>query len=321
MQPNQSHETSAPIFRLVAPGIVLAMLMPLMALAQSQPSETQAHTTGGTLDRIRSSGKLALGYRVDDAPMSYRDGSGQPAGFAVVICRKIAEELKAHLRLQDLAVEWTAVSGATALQDVQQRKIDLLCSGEPITLTRRSEVSFSAPIFLGGIAALVSTSSPAEFQHILENKPPPYKPTWRGTIPPIMQHRTLAVVSGTPVVAWVAERISTFKLTATISMEADYASGVSKVAKGSADALFGERAQLLAAARQHPEAAGLKVLNRHFTYQPQALALPRNDDDFRLAVDKVLADGMASPKFGELYTSIFGKPDSDTIEFFRGTPR
>jgi polar amino acid transport system substrate-binding protein len=253
--------------------------------------------------------------------MSYRDNSGQPAGFAVTICRKIALELQEELKLPALEIEWTPVSGSTALQDIQQHKIDLLCSAEPVTLTKRAEVSFSAPIFLGGMAALVSRSAPAEFQHILENKPPPYKPTWRGTIPSIMQHRTVSVVKGTPAVDWVAERLNTFKLNSTISTEESYAAAITKVAKGDSDALFGERSLLLAQAKQHPDNAKLKVLLRHFTYQPQALALPRNDDDFRLAVDKVLAEGMASPKFGEVYTSTFGEPDADTIEFFRGTPR
>jgi polar amino acid transport system substrate-binding protein len=323
-----------PIRQAFACAIALSTLLPLATIhAQSKPkvqapAQTQAQpqvqaqpAPRTVLERVRSTGKIAFGYRLDNAPMSYRDDTGQPAGFAVTICRKIAQELKEELQLPNLEVEWTAVSGATALQDIQQRKIDLLCSGEPVTLARRAEVSFSAPIFLGGMAALVSRSAPAEFQHILENKPPPYRPTWRGTVPAIMQHRTLSVVSGTPAVEWVAERISNFRLTATISAEESYAAGVTKVAKGNSDALFGDRAQLLAAAKRHPDAAKLTVLRRHFTYQPQALALPRNDDDFRLAVDRVLADGMASPKFGEFYTAIFGDPDSDTIEFFRGTPR
>jgi polar amino acid transport system substrate-binding protein len=301
-------------------------LQPTRAQSQQQHQQpTQAQSaqppSSGTLDRIRGSGRIALGYRADDPPMSYRDGNGQPAGFAVTICRKIAQELKAELQLQELAVDWTALIDAAGIQDVQLGKIDLLCSGEAVTLTQRASVSFSAPIFLGGIAAVVSRSSPAEFQHLLENKPPPYKPTWRGTVPPIMQHRKLAVISGTPAVAWLAERISSFKVTATISAEADYASALAKVASGEADALFGDRAQLLAATAKHPDAAQLKVLNRHFTYQPQAIALRRNDDDFRLAVDRVLAEGMASPKFGELYIATFGPPDADTIEFFRGTPR
>jgi ABC-type amino acid transport substrate-binding protein len=92
------------------------------------------------------------------------------------------------------------------------------------------------------------------------------------------------------------------------------------VAKGSSDVLFGERAPLLAQLKQHPDAGKLKVLNRHFTYEPLALAIPRNDDDFRLAVDRALAEFMVSPKFGELYVATFGTADSDTVEFFRGMP-
>jgi polar amino acid transport system substrate-binding protein len=63
------------------------------------------------------------------------------------------------------------------------------------------------------------------------------------------------------------------------------------------------------------------VLTRRYTYETLALVLARNDDDFRLVVDRALIRFYASPKFGETYTSMFGPPDTDTVEFFRGLPR
>jgi len=63
------------------------------------------------------------------------------------------------------------------------------------------------------------------------------------------------------------------------------------------------------------------VLTRHYTYEPLALALARNDDDFRLVVDRALTRFYASPKFGETYASVFGTADMDTVEYFRGLPQ
>lgn len=291
-----------------------------IALTLLLPQPTHAQPDSGVLEKIRTSGRIALGYRTDNPPMSYRDGSGKPAGYAVTLCQKVVDGIRAQLQTTSLDIEWIAVDTATALQDVQQNKVDLLCNAEAATLAQRQQVSFSAPIFLNGIAAIVSTSLPTETQRLLENRPPPYKPAWRGNLPPQLQHRTVAVVGGTPAVGWVAERIHTFKLNVTVSTEPTYAAGIAKVAEGKADGIFGDRAQLLALTRQHPDTAKLKTLNRHFTYEAQALALPRNDDDFRLAVDRALAAFISTPKFGELYSATFGVADSDTVEFFRGTP-
>ena len=63
------------------------------------------------------------------------------------------------------------------------------------------------------------------------------------------------------------------------------------------------------------------MLTRHFTYEPLALAMARNDDDFRLVVDRALSRFYASPTFGETYMAVFGKPDADTVEYFRGLPQ
>ena len=56
-----------------------------------------ATLAAGTLDRVKQSGKLTLGYRADARPFSYRDESGSPAGYSVALCGKIAEELKAKV--------------------------------------------------------------------------------------------------------------------------------------------------------------------------------------------------------------------------------
>jgi ABC-type amino acid transport substrate-binding protein len=83
------------------------------------------------------------------------------------------------------------------------------------------------------------------------------------------------------------------------------------------DVLFGDRPILLDAAKRSPSARDLIVLDRHFTYEPVALALARNDDDFRLIVDRTLSGLFATPSFRSLYATWFGEPDENTIDFFQ----
>src|SRR6516225_8065494 len=56
----------------------------------------------GTLDQIMKSGEIRLGYRTDAPPLSFNDTSGQPAGYSVELCKRIAAAVKDHLKLKEL---------------------------------------------------------------------------------------------------------------------------------------------------------------------------------------------------------------------------
>ncbi|HYV88904.1 MAG TPA: amino acid ABC transporter substrate-binding protein, partial [Candidatus Polarisedimenticolia bacterium] len=53
-----------------------------------QPFAQAATDATGTLDRVRQTGKLTFGYNPDARPFSYKDESGNAAGFAVALCQK-----------------------------------------------------------------------------------------------------------------------------------------------------------------------------------------------------------------------------------------
>jgi polar amino acid transport system substrate-binding protein len=278
-----------------------------------------ASASAGTLDHIRESGKLVLGYRTDARPFSYRNESGAPAGFAVAICERIAKTLAADAGNASLPIEWVVLSGQ-GLGSVKTGAVDMLCSAEPATLTNRHDASFSIPIFPGGIAGVVRANGPARLTAALEERPPPYQPLWRGSMPSVLEQRTFAAVARTPGLDWLQERAATLKVPGAKVVSVDgYDIGIERVDSGEMDVLFGDRAQLLDAVVRTKKTDDLRVLTRHFTFEPRALAFARNDDDFRLAVDRALTHLYLSPEFGELYTSTFGKPDADTIAFFRAT--
>lgn len=289
--------------------------------AMSAPIAAMQPASTGTLDRVRAQSKLVLGYYSDAQPMSYRDPSGNPAGYAVMLCQQVVDEVKAELGVPQLTVEWVALTRATGMQTVQQGKVDLLCGADAASLTNRASVSFSLPIFPGGISALVRSDASKALQNALEQRPLPYKPIWRAAPFSPIQHRILSVAAGTAAVDWAKERASKLKLIAKLDTVESYDAGVTKVASKDSDVLFGDRAVLLGLAKSSPNARKLRVLTRHYTYEPLALTVARNNDDFRLVIDRALLRFYASPKFGDAYTAVFGQPDADTIEYFRGLPR
>src|SRR5262249_30799466 len=132
-----------------------------------------------TLDRIRQTGKLTLGYRADARPFSYRDASGEAAGYSVALCHNIADQVKVELSLASLPVEWVPVTTENRFLTVQQGKADLLCGADTATLMRRKDVAFSIPIFPSGIGAVVRADAAAALRLLLTVGQSQSRPIWR----------------------------------------------------------------------------------------------------------------------------------------------
>jgi polar amino acid transport system substrate-binding protein len=277
-------------------------------------------TAAGTLDRIRQSGKVMLGYRADAQPFSYRDESGNAAGYSVALCQAIVDGLKADLGLANLAIQWVPVTVDDRFTAVQQGKVDLLCGAESETLSRRREVSFSLPIYPSGIGALLAADAPPALQEILERGSPPTRPIWRGSpARTLLEAQTLSVVANTRAVDWLRERAAAFDIDARIVPVDSYDTGVQRLINGTSDVLFGDRAILLETAKRNPAAHDLTLLDRRFTSEPIALVLARGDEDFRLVVDQKLSQTIRSDAFRGLYARWLGEFDQGSARFFRDT--
>jgi polar amino acid transport system substrate-binding protein len=291
---------------LAAPLAALTLLV-LLALPVS---------AAGTLDQVKETGKLTLGYRADTRPFAFSDG-GKPAGFSVALCQKVADAVKAELNLPALAVEFVPLTAANRFEAVQQGRVDLSCGTDTPTLERRALVDFSIPIFFAGTGALMRSDADRRLSDALENRPDPARPVWRGAPGLFSANVVFAVLGGTSIEKTLIDRLRTRRITVTVAPVADYAAGVQMVRERRAAALFGDRPVLLDAAKRGPDAGELMVLERRFTREPLALSLRRGDDAFRLLVDKTLSRLFRSPEIGPLYTSFFGTPDPGVLEIFQ----
>ena len=112
------------------------------------------------------------------------------------------------------------------------------------------------------------------------------------------------------------ESIAELRLTASVQPVADYDAGIAAVRERQSDVLFGDREKLLQAVQRSPDERDLRVLTRHFTFAALALALPRNDDDFRLAVDRALRTSTRTRVRRAVHGEL-RRPDTDTVAFFR----
>lgn len=303
-------DTGLPASKAAAAAVLLA----IGALALAAPA------AGATLDQVKERGQLRLGYRVDAVPLSFRDPAGKPAGYSVELCKDVADAVKAELGLPNLAVEWVPVTAEGRLDRLAAGEIDLLCGATTATLARRAKVSFSLPIFPGGIGVLVRADAPARLRDVLAGRAQPDRPAWRGSPTQVLQAKNFAVVRGTTAAGWLEKRKKELQVIAQTTAVESYDAGVRAVLERKSDAFFGDRILLLMALQSNEAQADLVLLDRLFTFEPVALALPRGDEDLRLLVDRTLSRLYRSGEIEHLYATWCGAgapPDSDARAFFR----
>ena len=91
-----------------------------------------------------------------------------------------------------------------------------------------------------------------------------------------------------------------------------YEAGIRRVLDRRTNVFFGDRAILLDAAKRSPSDRDLIVLDRHFTHETMAFALPRGDEDFRLIVDSDLEPAVRIQGISRVCTrKWFGQPERE----------
>ncbi|MCV2350946.1 amino acid ABC transporter substrate-binding protein [Paucibacter sp. Y2R2-4] len=277
----------------------------LMVLAMApQAASAQA------LDRIKKTGSLQLGFIDGAAPYSYTGADGKPAGYDIEVCQFVAEAVKAKLAAPKLNVQYSALKSDDAEAAVAQGKVDLLCTATVESLKRREQMSYSIPVVNGGVGVLLRKDAPQAMRDVLNGKVARTGPIWRATVNGGRSNHTYAVRAGTVTQDWVREQVRTLGVTVNAIVVDDYAKGIELVKAKQADAFFAERGLLKDYVERNKAQGDLEVLPRRFASEPLALAMGRNDDDFRLLVDTALSRLLKSKDFQPLYQRHFGPLDA-----------
>ena len=298
------------------PSIVHRPLRGLLLAAALAFGAASAALAVGVLDRVRETGTLNLGYRADVRPFSYVDGD-RPAGYSVALCGRVADAVKAELNLPALRVAFVPVTATNRFELLQQGRIDLDCGTDTPTLERRALADFSIPIFMAGVGTVVRTDGDKRVRDVLAGRAAPTQPFWRANPGEFGARVTFAVVGGTTIETQLLEALRQRRVEVNVAQVSDYPTGVQMVLDRRAAALFGDRPVLLDAARRSAAAGDLLVIDRTFSREAIALALPRGDDAFRLLVDRTLSRLFRSKDMPDFFAAHFGTPDAASLAFLQ----
>ena len=239
--------------------VALASALALPAFAQS-----------GALARIERDRTIVMGYVEGAAPFSSVDASGQPQGYSVDLCRSIAEGIGAQLKIADLKTRWVPLTVQNRLEAVRTKRVDIECSTTTWTLQRQSLVDFSLITFVDG-ANIVTLAEPA-----------------LGRVADFNGKR-IAVLGGTTTEKVLRQALARAQVKAEVVTIASRPEGVQMVDQGKVDGFASDRTTLIVAMTATKDRGRFRLLDQDLSVEPYALALPRDDHDFRLAVNRVLA--------------------------------
>jgi ABC-type amino acid transport substrate-binding protein len=233
-------------------------------------SPLAAQELRGTLQQIKDSGEIRIGFREVEPPMSFVGQSGAPVGYSIEICNAIVTELKNTLGT-DLKVTYVPVTAENRFSSLNENKIDILCGSTTKTLGRREIVDFTELTFVTG-ASLMSMRSTSLLDF------------------PSLNGKKVGVVSGTTTVEAIRAIIKRTQTDATIVEVATGRDGVRQLLQGSIDAFSADQVVLIGLALSSGDPNRFAIASGVFSYEPFALAVRRNDADFRLVADRAIAD-------------------------------
>ncbi len=241
-----------------------------------------------TLEQIKQSGKVRIGFRKAQPPMSFLDKDGKPVGYSIDLCVRIVNEVKNILGNPDLATEYVPVSSSDRFDALANNSIDILCGATTKTISRGRLVDFTQLTFVTG-ASLLSL-----------------KETGVGGVSEL-QGKKVAVSKGTTtrdaLAATLKESVSDAKIVPVDSASA----GMQALINGEVDAFSADQVVLIGLVLTHEGDEQFTIASDIFSYEPFALAVRRNDSDFRLVADTVLAQLNRSGQITPIYSKWFGK--------------
>ena len=247
-----------------------------------------AKESEGTLDKIARTGELLIGYRTDASPLSYENADGQPSGYSVDLCRRIAAGVKAHLGKEDIETKFVPITSEERLSAVVNGKIDIECGSTTITLSRQEQVDFTLPTFVTGGSVLTLAEGGIKSMSDLAG-------------------HTVAAVDATTTVEQLRNYLKENLIDAKVVVVTDRTTGMSQLNKGDVDAFASDQIVLIGQIIEAPFPKRYWLMDDTFSYEPYGFVVRRNDADFRLVVNKAITQLYRSGQHVDIFHKWIGR--------------
>lgn len=271
------------IIRSLASVAAILVVLSWMSAASAQ---TLLFPSDSRLSSITSTKTIRIAYREDARPFSFVNDKKEVVGFTIDLCRLIVNSIERQFKIDHLEIKWVPVTLKTRFSAVAEGKADMECGSSTVTLGRMKEVDFSSFTFIESTGVMVKKDSNIRALSDMAGK-------------------KIAVISGTTNERAIQAQFKERNVAGTIVAVKDRAEGVAMLEGGKVDGYASDKLLLLGADIKHPE--GLTMLPDDLSVEPYAIALPRGDWAFRLAVNTGLAEICRSGQIATVVNAWFSR--------------
>ena len=254
--------------------------------AASQGDDAGPHPV---LDRIRSSGRIVLAHRESSVPFSYYDANKKPVGYALDLCKDVAEAVRRHLGLKTLEIAYVPITTATRIDTIASGKADLECGATTNNAERRQKVAFTIPHYITGTRFAVRADSPIAELNQFE------------------RHVLVSTAGSTPLKS-IDQANKDRLLGIDVKPVKDNAEAMKMLADKTADGFAMDDVQLYGLIAESPNPAQFKVVGKFITIEPLAIMMSKDDAAFKKVVDDEMRHLIRSGEGEKIYNHWFMSP-------------
>src|SRR6266436_4725206 len=263
----------------------LTLLAAAAALCIALPATGQE----GTLKKIKDSGSITIGHRDASIPFSYYDDKQQPVAYAPDLCLRIADAVKAALKMPKLEIKYQLVTSANRIPLMANGTIDLECGSTTNNLARQEQVWFTITHFVTANRWVAKKSSNIKSLADLKGK-------------------TIVSTAGTTNIKQMTEINAAQNLGMNIISANGHPEAFQMVETGRAVAFAMDDILLYSLAAQSRSPGDYAISAEATSVEPYGIMLRKDDAAFKKVVNAAMTNIYKSGQINAVYEKWFQKP-------------
>ena len=243
----------------------------------------------GTLQKIKSSGSITIGHRDASIPFSYYDDKQQPVGYAMDLCHRIVDAVKADLKMPKIETKYQLVTSANRIPLMANGTIDLECGSTTNNLERQKTVWFTITHFVTANRWVAKKS--AKLDHLEQ-----------------LKGKTIVSTAGTTNIKQMTELNAAKNLGMNIISANGHPESFQMVETGRAAAFAMDDILLYSLVAQARNPKDYAISAEATSVEPYGIMLRKDDTEFKKVVDAAMTKIYKSGQINAIYAKWFQKP-------------
>jgi glutamate/aspartate transport system substrate-binding protein len=249
----------------------------------------QAVAQDGTLKKIKDTGSITIGHRDASLPFSYYDDKQQPIGYAMDLCHRIVDAVKAELKMPSLKTNYQLVTSANRIPLMANGTIDLECGSTTNNVARQEQVWFTMTHFVTANRWVAKKSANLKTLQDLKGK-------------------TIVSTAGTTNIKQITEINAAQNLGMNIISANGHPEAFQMVETGRAVAFVMDDILLAGLAAQSRSPKDYEISSVALSVEPYGIMVRKDDKEFKAVVDKAMTQIYKSGQVNAIYSKWFEKP-------------